>query len=168
MEIDYEHYSDGLFRFALSLSRDPHVAEDLLQDCLLKAHRARNQLNQRSSTKAWLFQIMFNLWRDQARQKQQKHRPEIQSIDDQFEVYSREPSPVEKVMANETSRQIFLWMQSLPDQQRTVLFLSVVEQLNHQQIADMLGTSRDSVKSTLSQARKQLRKKIKAAKQSNP
>ena len=70
MEIEFGNYADGLFRFALSLTRDFHAAEDLVQDCMLRAHKSANQLNDAQAVKSWLFRIMVNLFRDEARRRQ--------------------------------------------------------------------------------------------------
>lgn len=157
MRIDLESHTQSLFRFALSLSRDFHVAEDLTQECLLRAHRAELGPKTEETTKAWLFQIMLNLVRDRARKKtEQPIEPEDLELADGCS------SPEKQLMLREELERVFLLMQELPDQQRQVLFLSVVEEFSHSEIAELLAISLGSVKTNLSIAKKRLRTKLAA------
>jgi RNA polymerase sigma-70 factor (ECF subfamily) len=62
-----------LRRYALALLRDPHAADDLVQDCLERALRKRHLWRQCGSMRSWLFRILYTVflntrksqWRDQ-------------------------------------------------------------------------------------------------------
>src|ERR1700754_1527599 len=51
---------DALYAVACKLTRNPSEAEDLVQDTLLKAMRARDQFHAGTNLKAWLFRILTN------------------------------------------------------------------------------------------------------------
>ena len=49
-----EEHGDRLYRLCLLLLRDPHLAEDAVQDTMLKAWRGLERFEQRASEKTWL------------------------------------------------------------------------------------------------------------------
>ena len=71
-------WRDDLFRFALWLSRDPELAQDVVQDALVRAWRSLDSLRDEGSVKTWLFTIVR---REHARHYERK-RLETQDIDD--------------------------------------------------------------------------------------
>src|SRR5712691_7861838 len=58
---------DSLYGYALILTRDQTVPEDLVQETYLRAVRAFGQLVPNSNLKSWLFVIMRNAWLNQLR-----------------------------------------------------------------------------------------------------
>src|ERR1700761_9409969 len=56
-------YRPRVFRFLLASVRDRESAENLTQDCFLRAYRARDQFRGESSRTTWLMQIAINLVR---------------------------------------------------------------------------------------------------------
>jgi RNA polymerase sigma-70 factor (ECF subfamily) len=64
-----DHYGDYLYRFALSLVRDPSVAEDLVQETFLAALSARKKYAGRSSERTWLTGILKHKIADYFRKK---------------------------------------------------------------------------------------------------
>src|SRR6476661_7153321 len=56
-------YRPRVFRFLLASLRDRESAENLTQDCFLRAYRARDQFRGASSPATWLMQIAINLVR---------------------------------------------------------------------------------------------------------
>ena len=155
VQINIEQYVDNVFRFALSLTRDRHLAEDLTQECFLKAYQRKRQLRSQSAAKSWLFQILINLWKDHLKTNRDhaSGSMELELLAD----YSR---PDDKSVQRENYNWIVGQMQLLPDQQRTVLFLSAVEQLSNLMIAELVGSTMNSVKANLSIARKTMRQKL--------
>jgi RNA polymerase sigma factor (sigma-70 family) len=66
--IDLREYVDGLYSYALILSRNRTEAEDLVQETCLHALRAMERLRPDSNVKSWLFTISRNIWFNQLRQ----------------------------------------------------------------------------------------------------
>src|SRR5712692_3362483 len=54
-------YIDGLYRYAMSITRNPTDAEDLVQETYVRAIRAMGSLGAGSNHKSWLFTILRNL-----------------------------------------------------------------------------------------------------------
>src|SRR5258707_11288194 len=72
-------HTDGLFGYAMVLSRNPAEAADLVQETYVRALRARESLRAGSNVKGWLFTILRNIWLNQLRQ--QRTTPKIVEID---------------------------------------------------------------------------------------
>ena len=61
-------YLDGLFGYAMALTRNSFEAEDLVQETYVRAMEAMGRLRQDSNIKAWLFTILRNIWLNQVRE----------------------------------------------------------------------------------------------------
>src|SRR5580692_700894 len=59
---------DGLYSYALALSRNRVDAEDLVQETYLRAIPAVRRLRKESNIKSWLYTILRNIWLNQTRQ----------------------------------------------------------------------------------------------------
>jgi RNA polymerase sigma-70 factor, ECF subfamily len=60
-------YLDGLYSYAVVLTRNPAEAEDLVQETYVRAIPAMERLRAGSNTKGWLFTILRNIWLNQLR-----------------------------------------------------------------------------------------------------
>jgi RNA polymerase sigma-70 factor, ECF subfamily len=58
---------DALYGYCVSLSEQPHDADDLLQETLVRGLRAQDGLRQQERVRSWLFTIATNTWRDRHR-----------------------------------------------------------------------------------------------------
>src|SRR5436190_22970282 len=67
--IDFNAYLDGLYGYAIVLSRNGSEAEDLVQETCLRALRGIGQLRPDGNAKSWLFTILRNIWLNQFRQR---------------------------------------------------------------------------------------------------
>src|SRR5215475_11071293 len=77
--LDFIQHLDGLYGYAMVLSRNRAEAEDLVQEACLRALRAMNSLRTEASAKSWLFTILRNVWLNQLRQR--RRAPEIVELD---------------------------------------------------------------------------------------
>ena len=85
-------YIDGLYRYAMSITRNPTEAEDLVQDTYVRAIRAMGSLGAGSNHRSWLFTILRNIRINQLRR--QRTAPEIcvsENAENVFVETSRDP-----------------------------------------------------------------------------
>lgn len=144
-----------MFRFALSLSGHWQTAEDLAQECLLRATQKSQQLKDPSKTRSWLFRIVANLWKDEFKRKR------VESMGDETDVLISQTRAADWVaMQQEQHQELLGLIDRLPETQRAVIFLSCVESVSHAEIAETLGMSAAAVKTNLSLARKRIRKQL--------
>jgi len=135
-----------LLRTARRITGERSVADDLVQETMLQAWRAFHQFEPGTNCKAWLFRIMVNLW-SKLRRKQQPH---LQAV------------PLDEVVTGRESRvqadlQVRMALDALPEEQRVVLMLGVVEGFTCKEIAEMLSLPIGTVMSRLSRGRARLR-----------
>jgi RNA polymerase sigma-70 factor (ECF subfamily) len=152
-----EEHVPRVYRFALRLTGDRHQAEDLTQETFLRAWRGRKRLRDPDALRVWLFKIAVNLWRDRVRRARRAPRPADAPLDD---CEGPSASPVEQALQREDLQRALAAIDSLPPRQREVLYLHACEQFSIAQIANVLQVSPGAVKSSLSLARKRMRREL--------
>jgi RNA polymerase sigma-70 factor (ECF subfamily) len=146
-----------IFRFLLSSTRDPDLAETLTQDCFLKAHRNWSSFRGESSAMTWLMRIAINLekdhWRNRRMQFWRKTQTNSVDMDEASDwLSSGEKSVEQKLMARERVGQVWKAVERLSERQRTVFLLRYVEEAELSEIAQATGLSEGTVKAHLSRA----------------
>jgi RNA polymerase sigma-70 factor (ECF subfamily) len=144
--------SRSLLRVARRLCADLAEAEDLVQETLLLAWRNFHQFRQGTNLRAWVFQILFNSFR--ARGRRQRIDPAVVSLDSTETVASAVDFSV--VASMDVSRAL----NALPEEQRSVLLLGVVEGFTCREMAAILSLPIGTVMSRLSRARHALRTQL--------
>jgi len=153
-----EQFVPRVYLFALRLTRSRDEAEDLTQETFLRAWRHRARLRDPCAARAWLFSIAVNLWRSRLRRK---------GRGEQTAGLPDEPGPrpenlpEEDLIAEENVRRVRKAIDALPARQREVVYLHACEALPLREIAGVLGISLEAVRSSLSLARKRLRRQLK-------
>jgi RNA polymerase sigma-70 factor (ECF subfamily) len=150
---------DGLYSYALILTRNHAEAEDLVQETYLRAIQAMGRLRAGSNMKGWLFTILRNIWFNQLR-KWRNGPPMIGiEVGDGVADSIAEPSKdshdlyVSKVEAEQVRAAI----QELPLDFREIILLREYEELSYQEIASILNRPVGTVMSRLGRARAKLR-----------
>jgi RNA polymerase sigma-70 factor, ECF subfamily len=152
---------DGLYGFAMTLTRDQTEAEDLVQDTYLRAMRAFGRLMPDSNLKSWLFAIMRNAWLNQLRHT--RSGPQFVELDAEEENRTQwldhmanDPHAVyvRKLERDEVRAAI----DSLPHLYREIIVLRDIEGFSYQQISSILGCPAGTVMSRLGRAREKLRR----------
>jgi RNA polymerase sigma-70 factor (ECF subfamily) len=139
----------GLLRFAVRLTGNSSQAEDLVQETLLRAWRGFEQFEAGSNAHAWLFRILVNGFRQQKR----KERSSLATAPLPDAVQAAPPASHEFLDV----RQAF---DLLPDDQRIVLFLAVVEGFTCREVSEILDVPIGTVMSRLSRARAVMRERL--------
>ena len=151
-----EQLSPQVYRYLLWLSGQRDVAEELTQETLLRAWRNRHRLRDTEKVRVWVFQIALNQWRDHCRRlRRERSRSELTDCtlahDDRADIAAEQKEDVARTMAA---------IRTLPDRQRDVLYLHACEGLAIAEIAELLEVAPGAVKSSISAARKRLRKQL--------
>ena len=141
----------ALLRTAARICRDTAMAEDLVQETLLRAWSRLDQFQVGTNCKAWLFTILLHLWG--RRREKASSRLEVVGLDPREETRAPSASLEEHVMANEVLGAV----DGLAEDQRAALLLSAVEGFSVNEIAEMLAVPAGTVMSRLGRARSALR-----------
>jgi RNA polymerase sigma-70 factor, ECF subfamily len=160
-------YWPRILRFLLAAVHDPEVAENLTQDCFLRAYRSRRSFRGDSSLNTWLMTIAVNLVRDHARNRRfQFWRKAQRSAVDSTLIAEWLPdqrvSPEQLALINEQVQAVWNATANLSEKQRTVFVLRFVEDLDILEIAEATGLSESAVNVHLFRAIRAIRKRVRS------
>lgn len=152
-----DQYLPDVYRFAVYMLRDHHVAQDVAQETMLRAWKRRRELRQVNRPKAWLLRVTANLCRDHVRRRKSSiFNTETLLIDPT----DGGGEPWFAILQQESCESLEEMIQELSPRERSVLYLSAFEQLSNPEIANVLALTVGSVKVALSRARHSIRKAI--------
>ena len=136
----------ALRRYARALTRDAELADDLVQDTLVRALRAE-RLFLGGDVRSWLYTILTNVNRNRLRSL--ARRPTLTALDDNDAPDMAGPEAgvrdIERALA------------TLVEEQRTALLLVVLEGLTYREVAEVQGVPIGTVMSRLARARMQIK-----------
>lgn len=138
-----------LRRYARGLVGDAAAADDLVQDCLVRALANQAQWCEGASPRGWLFKILYHLHVDAHRRA--RRRPLHVDFDEAAK------SLVSPEGGGDQALDIDDALARLPDEQRQVLLLVALEGLSYAETADVLDVPIGTVMSRISRARDRLR-----------
>ncbi|WP_102958058.1 sigma-70 family RNA polymerase sigma factor [Mangrovicella endophytica] len=150
-DIDVIGLLGPLRRYALSLTRDPAEAEDLVHDALLRALEGRSRFRQGQSLRPWLMSILHNSFIDRLRTRRAEA---VRNAEISLRVEPAIDAGQDNAMRLADVRRAFM---ALPDEQRAALHLVTVEGLSYEEAAVSLGIPVGTVVSRISRARTLLR-----------
>ena len=150
---------NSLKNYALKMTHDFDESEDLLQNTLLKAFRFFGSFEKGSNIKAWLFTIMTNSFINNYRKKnKQPFKIEYDDVQNFYEKIKSEEVKIKHyqndAFSNILDDDITNALSKLPDEFRTIIFLSDIEGYSYQEIANFVDCPVGTVRSRLHRARK--------------
>ena len=149
-----------VFTLALRFSKSREDAEEIAQDCFIKAYRALHNFKQTSKFSTWLYRIVYTTSMTFLRKK----RIDTQSIDDESSIIQLE-SRISDLSSNEVehkSKMVFVNLaisRLLPDDAAIITLFYQGEQ-SLEEIGQTLGMEANTVKVKLHRARHRLKEKI--------
>jgi RNA polymerase sigma-70 factor (ECF subfamily) len=148
----YAAYGQRLYAYALRLTDDPAVAEDVVQEVLVTVWRTAGRYRGEGRVLAWLLGIVHNI-----AIKAIRNRPLPISDELEATLPAANVSPEEQVEASEQARWVRQGLNGLSTEHRAVLELVFYQGLNLVEIAQVCNCPPGTVKSRLSYARQYLR-----------
>jgi len=160
-----KRYRPRIFRFLLASLRDRDSAENLTQDCFVRAYRAREQFRGTANIGTWLMQIAANLLRDHQSSNRLKFwrralTSSVELADLRDWVPDRHGSPEALALAKEQVQAMWKAVARLSERQRTVFLLRFVEDLDLLEIAAITGLKEGTVKTHLFRALQTVRARL--------
>jgi RNA polymerase sigma-70 factor, ECF subfamily len=158
---------DAMYGVACRLTRNPTEAEDLVQDALVKAMRARHQFLVGTNLKAWLFRILTNTFINKYRrgglERSLLEGPDADPLADGWVSAStmrqlRDPEQVAllPIIEGEVGRAL----DALPAEFKLAVMLCDVEEFSYEEIAEIMGCPIGTVMSRLHRGRKLLQRSL--------
>jgi RNA polymerase sigma-70 factor, ECF subfamily len=152
-------YIDGLYGYALTLTRNRAEAEDLVQETYLRAIQALERLRTGSNIKGWLFTILRNIWLNHVRKM--RNAPSMVEIEAEHSVTNSIAEPSRNshdlYVSKTEAEQVRAAIQELPVKFREIILLREYEDMSYQEIASVVGCPVGTVMSRLARARAMLR-----------
>ena len=154
----YQRHSVPLYRTVLAITRDAAPAEELLQECFLRAYRYihRVHLEPGASLRPWLHRIVVNLAYDWSAKQRGTTTEALDGVIDRL-VAGPGRAPERHAEQRETSRRVQEAIAELPFKQRIVVVLFYIHDMDLDEISTILNLPAGTVKSRLFYARARLR-----------
>ncbi|MFM8411785.1 MAG: RNA polymerase sigma factor [Alphaproteobacteria bacterium] len=166
----HERHSKPLQRYVFGMVANLARAEEIVQDVFLNAFRASGRWEPAAKVSTWLYTIAHNLCLNENRRLDVRAKGRFESLDDpgegEDEPRQELPDPAasegeRQAVALELEERVRVLVASLPEAQRTALVLSRSQDLRYQEIAEILNTSEQAVKSLVFRATRTLKEGLK-------
>lgn len=151
----------SLRAFARGLCRDRELADDLVQDAMMRAWASRHTYKPGTNCRAWMFTILRNRFYSIARKKGIKTVFEPEAAE---RILTQEPTQEDTIHLNDVNEA----MAKLPEHQREVLLLIVGAGLSYEEAADVAGCNIGTVKSRLNRGRAAIKELIDGSQAAKP
>ena len=150
----YNNYFLVVYKYILSISRDPLAAEEVTQDTFFKALKKIDDFRGDSSIRVWLCQIARNTYFDQV--KRQKRLAELP------EEYSETaPSVEDSFIRSSDAKEVHRILHELREPYKEVFSLRTFGELSFSDIAELFGKSESWARVTYHRARMMIKEEMK-------
>ena len=157
MKIDFEDLYQRFFRdvylFVLSMSKDPHIAEEITQETFFKALKEIKHFRGNCSVKSWLCQIAKNLYISYTRKKKSVHSDLLEEMPGESDVESI-------CIQKDEALSIYKLLHCLDDPYKEVFTLRVLGDLSFKEIAEIFDKQENWARVTYHRARLKIRELI--------
>ena len=148
-----ERYSPRLLPALRTFARDDVEAHDLLQEVWRRAYDKRRSFAASGTLLGWLLAIARTVGLDFVRRR--SRRAQVQ-IEPEYHMGSPRPDPSDALEQRDLARSIRRALLDLPDRERDVVILRMLEQRSTRETAVALGCAEGTVKASLHSALKKL------------
>ncbi|MGY0635150.1 RNA polymerase sigma factor [Luteimonas sp. A478] len=155
----YARHRQRLHRFLLAQLRDSALADEVFQDVWQRIIGARDGWSPEAGFASWLYRIARNRVADHWRAR--RHRPPAPGdANERVAQMTDEQTPEHSLSEFERRRHLQLALDDLPPEQREVLLLRLDQELTLEEIGEVTGVGRETVKSRLRYAMDKLRARL--------
>ncbi len=149
----FERHRDTVFRFAYGRLRDEDAANEATQEVFLRLAKLGRPMLRRAKFTTWLYQVTRNVAVDEIRRRARESGEPLLA----------EPRVEESATANAELNVVLRILETLPDRQREVFALRMLEGWSVGDTARAMGVSEGSVKTHLHRALNAVRQKLEAS-----
>jgi len=131
----YEQYSPGIYRYAYRLLGDQDMAEECVSETFSRFIQAiRNGGGPSENVRAYLYRVAHNYITDHYR----RQPPPSMSLEDDL-LADNDTNPVQLMTKNIERERVRRALLQLPEEQRRVIMLRVMEDWSHEEVSAVLG-----------------------------
>jgi RNA polymerase sigma-70 factor, ECF subfamily len=162
----YRQHGPAIFRFCRRLLPAREDAEDATTEIFMKVRQKLGTYDSSRPFTAWLYKVASNHCWDTLRRR--RIRQDLETGDlDTLPLEHPDPSQLERLQAEHTSKEVRTGLARLPDRARMALVLRYYADMSYDEIADTLGVRRAFVGVLLLRARHQLRDALSGSDEAN-
>jgi RNA polymerase sigma-70 factor, ECF subfamily len=163
----YNEYKNTVFNICLHYVLNAEDAQDITQETFVKVYQRQHQFNaEAASLKTWICRIAINNCLDFLKAKKSKKR--FGFLSTLFHTDSNEPikdaidinHPGIETEDKEALKRLLQIIYSLPDNQKTAIILTKIEDRPQKEVAEIMNISLKAVESLLQRAKQTIQKKI--------
>lgn len=166
-EVELLGQLDTLYSVSCRMTRSTAEAEDLVQDTVVKAMRARDQFELGTNLKAWLLRILTNTFINRYKRGGMERDiidgPDAESLTDGWigaTTLRAMRDPETQALSPLVEAEVQRALDDLPAEFRLAVVLSDIEELSYKEIADAMGCPIGTVMSRLHRGRRMLQKTL--------
>ena len=151
-----EEFGPRLLRFYRHLGADSKTSEDLTQELFLRLLRSNASYEERGQRKSYLFRMAYRIWIDETRLKRPK--PVEGELPGSWNILADiTESPFQALSRVESEERLQKALQQIPEEQKLVFELGVIQELRYREISTFLGIPIGTVKSRMFAAVRRLK-----------
>ena len=150
-------YVNELIRLAFSYVKSKQIAEDIVQDVLLKAYQSYETFRYEAKYKTYLYKMTINRCHDFLKSHAYRKNVFTEKI---ANLFKNEKSSEDIVLEKESRHLLSQEVMKLKPIYREVILLQYYKQFSIQEIAYLLDVSENTVKTRLSRAKQNLKKQL--------
>jgi RNA polymerase sigma-70 factor, ECF subfamily len=154
----FNTYKRPVYQTALAITRDPFLAEEILQDCFVKAYRVRERLDPARSPLPWLQRVTINLCYSRVSRRKARSEPITSLITNLVVDLAARPDQV--VESREVLDVLQRGIDALPPKQQTAIILYYLHGYSLAEAAEIADCNVGTMKSRLHYALKALRVRL--------
>lgn len=144
-----------LYRLALRILGREEEARDIVQESMIRMWNYREKLKEYKSVEAFAVVVTRNLCLDRIKSSGFHHHPVPDFLEDQ-----QSQNPYQKMETSDIVKKVYQVMEQLPEQQKTIMHLRDVEEMEYDEIAQVMDMNVNAIRVNLSRARKYVRETI--------
>lgn len=159
-------YQDRVYSLALRWMRDEQIAREVAQDAFLALYRALPEFRGDAKLSTWIYRVVVNHCKNRRLYRRRRHTDHHEPLEGTRRANDEDapgrqfahegPGTDAGVNRTEAEDLVREALDQLDDEHRAIIVMRDVEDLDYEEIADILGLARGTVKSRLHRARSQL------------
>jgi len=159
-------YDSNVLSIAASFRNNIEDAKDIYQEVFMRVHKGLKNFRFQSEFSTWLYRITTNVCISFDRKKKNRNIDSLnrhinENNEDEFiDLIESDSKTDEKVIQNETERELFSAVNTLPVKQKLAFSLKYIEGYKIREIAVMMDCKEGTIKRYLFDASEKLRKKL--------
>jgi RNA polymerase sigma-70 factor (ECF subfamily) len=151
-----ERHSRAVYRSAYRITSNAADADDVVQEAFLRAYRAADSFDGRSSFPTWLHRIAVNCALDLISARKRR-TDKVDIVEDMSTIASHDAAPDRILMGSEMQRAIAEALTGMTGNERTAFVLRHFEGMPLEEIGRILGTRLNATKNTVFRAVQKVR-----------